>query len=528
MIPSGDFDGDGAADLLSFEFPATDPAALTTPSPRLVSLLRGRDGAVLWTRELSGRVLPAPLGPQGRQGVAAIEGPQAGDECKGVCLVAHTTIGSASTEHRPNGRAVVLGALDAGGQDVWSREFQPGVGADVLLSLHRDETGAAEEKASRYEDQPEFGGMLQATPGPALDFVVGLLDRQEAAGQAAATTTAMVVDGGDGSTRATVEVTTASRQPVAFAAGDLDGDGLDDFVLTHAPLTGRITAYRGTDAAPFWTTPAAFVPAYAAVSSLGDLDEDGRAELLVEGADRFLNADDSLWILDGATGGLRLQLPEGDILHVAGDVDGNGRSELLHQEIVFQEGQGWQARYTLLDLDGDVVASRTYTYQGEVRSGGTMGDLDGDGIADAAHRVSPSLAVAVSGRTLEPVIEGDLGAPLGASLDQVEDEEGDDLVLVRAGTGATLVVTAQDGADGRGLWTRQLPVPPGLAMSTLQSSVTAADANADGVPDVVLNLQLEEDDPPTITNLFGLLSDPERVVLAWVLDGRNGAPFWEA
>src|SRR5262249_40575706 len=74
-----------------------------------------------------------------------------------------------------------------------------------------------------------------------------------------------------------------------LAAGDFDGQPGNEVVACG--LDGHVYAFRGTDGSTLWTSPSAltcFMP------SIADLNGDGKAEVIVEGA-----------ILDGATGSVK-------------------------------------------------------------------------------------------------------------------------------------------------------------------------------------------------------------------------------
>ena len=538
LRPAGDLDGDGLADILSTERAAPDaqvPAVASVGAmEQIVTARRGLDGQVLWERTLEGDLFPADVGPGGAAGLLAVDGPGADEICPGQCAWAYSTIGETYAEHPFLPRPLALTALDGEGEPVWERTFEPVPGGHATVH-----TPNLEIRAGRVEDQPAFAGVLQAAPGPALDLLVVLSDRLEAAGEVTATTTAMILDGANGQVTTSVEVSTGGAQPSARPVGDLDGDGLDDLVLTDAPEDGGLAAYAGADGRALWTNSASVVPGEFSVTDLGDVNGDGLDDLAVGGKDDIFDDSEEprVSLVDGATGARVFTLFANALVSV-GDLDEDGRDELVALD-TSSDSSGRTIRYRLLDGSGVELAGRSYEVSRapadqflQLRIRMQMGDLDGDGIQDLGHfvtHVSEAAHVtegtAVSGATLAPVFQGPAGDPVFTRLaDDEEPVSGPDLVRVVGEADDTVAISAQEGGTGTLLWTSRFALGPDLEGRKLTSEVAAADVNGDGISDVVVNVSIPRPDEVLIPTVYSIPQG--NAVVSWVLDGRDGGLLW--
>lgn len=535
---AGDLDADGLPDAMSVEYtPPTadiDGVASIGGLEQLVTARRGASGSVLWSKTLEGAIYPARIGSVGSDGFISAQGPTVDEFCPSTCVWASTGLPGGilvTTKRSVAVEPLILTAVGPDGTEVWTRRFEPLPGAHVLA-----ESPTADVRASRAEDEPAFAGLLRG-PGGVTDVLVSLADRTELADQVQATTTVLVLEGKGGQTRVSIDFTSTGPQPSPRPAGDLDGDGVDDFVVAHAAGSGSLAAFDGRDGSPLWTIPGPLVLTNFWILPVRDVDGDGRGELVLLGIDDIFDDEPApLRLLDGATGAVRLSV-EADTLVPVGDLDGDGVLELLTQGVSSLDSNSSLISYRLLDLGGNVLASREYTaarkpgessIHVELRT--RLGDLDEDGFEDVGHVVVGSSegqarrdGLAISGRTLAPAFEGLAGEPVLASLG---GQAGDDLMLVSAGgSSASIVATAQDGASGAPIWTAQLPVDPDLDLKTLQARVESADVNGDGTADLLLSAQLarpEDDDVPPLD----LEPGPWAGRPAWVLDGRDGRLIW--
>lgn len=104
---------------------------------------------------------------------------------------------------------------------------------------------------------------------------------------------------------------------------DFDGDGAPEIGLANAEVYSVYEA----DGTVLWSHPCTDASSHATGSSVFDFDADGQAEVLY--ADEI-----TLWVLDGATGTVRLEDPlhTSRTLHefpIAADVDGDGETEIV-------------------------------------------------------------------------------------------------------------------------------------------------------------------------------------------------------
>jgi hypothetical protein len=119
---------------------------------------------------------------------------------------------------------------------------------------------------------------------------------------------------------------------------DVDGDALADLVLSGG--FGEIFIYRNRGAGRFDAARSIVAPSEIVASAVGDLDGDGRPDLVTAGADRTLEIRLGLSDAPGQTAKLPLA-PE--LLEVA-NVDGRGSGEIIVASLGFESGdvQLWQ------------------------------------------------------------------------------------------------------------------------------------------------------------------------------------------
>lgn len=519
VLPAGDLDADGRADVISLqrEPPFVEGSVARVTGPTVVAAWRGADGSVLWERQVPAElVVPAAVGPAGDPGVLAVEGPVAPDASESFARRHADGIGIGFATSRRT-QPLSLTALSTGGGVAWTRSFDPAPFGAVFAFL----PGQGTEVVATYR-RPIFAGTLQATPSPAEEVLVSVITRVEAGGEIRSRTEVLVLEGRDGSVVTGLQIEAEGTVPTTRPVADLDGDGLDDFVVLREASPNGLTARRGVDGAALWSNPG-LVPAFRfTVRSVGDVSGDGIADLAVGGLDGPGDDVPQQALLDGATG-THAFTAAGETLGAVGDITGDGRRELISQ-LTRQRENAVEVLYQLFEPTGRPIASRHFLHDppatGEAvaaRLFPTAGDLDRDGALDAAHELTfrpregdvRRLGVAASGRTLEPVFEGEAGLPLFASL----DGRGDDLALLARGTRGTLLATAQDGATGAALWRRHLPVDEGWRL-VLTDAFSGGDVDGDGVADVLLSARLQSE-PSSLTELR-----------AWILGGTDGALLW--
>ena len=515
LIPAGDLDGDGGPDVVSVErqWVGVSEVGRLSALPTLTAR-RGADGAVLWEREEGAfQVHPTALGPEGKPGVLLVRGNWTRSESGGSFIF-----------HRVEANYVDLLALGGDGSNLWRFTTDSGI---VAGAGYVDETDG-NQQASVWERYPTLAGTISATESPATDALVLFLTRRETPDHIESTLDISVVDGADGQIAWSRTVQTVDTRPSVQPAGDLDGDGLEDFVVLREPTFGGVTARRGTDGAKLWTNQGSIVPySVGPVDDLGDVTGDGIDDLAVRGTGGSpADTTPRISVLDGRTGELLFAEVGSTITAVGALNDEEPRpSAFVTQRYVSTPERA--VLYRLLDPEGAFLAERVIEEPAEpdtyIAWLPPAGDLDDDGVAEVGHILRSISAVEgttervriVSGRTLISIFDG-IALPLGRSL----DGSGHDLVTVLRPSAGTWSVTARDGASGATLWSGGLAADAGYPRPD-DIHVAASDVDGDGVADVVLDTRSSR----AVQRATG--PGRESIGHSWVLSGIDGRVLWE-
>ncbi len=324
-------------------------------------------------------------------------------------------------------------------------------------------------------------------------------------------------------------------------AGDVNGDGFSD-VIVGAPdysgdqsSEGRAFVYLGSSsglaALPSWTVEGnQTVSEFGiAVSAAGDVNGDGFVDVMV-GAASFTN-DQALegraFVYHGSALGLatipawmtegnQVLCQFGASLSAAGDVNGDGFSDVIIGAPLFDNGQNDEGRaFVYHGSAGGLGGVPAWTSEGQQNGAqfavavAMAGDVNGDGFSDVIvgapgfdngeadegrgfvyHGSSTGLAFAAAW-TIEP---NQIGAALGASVSTAGDVNGDGYSDVLLGAthfdnshvnegGAFVYLGAASGLATVAAWTAE----SNQAEARLGSSVSmAGDVNGDGYADVVV------------------------------------------
>jgi VCBS repeat protein len=338
------------------------------------------------------------------------------------------------------------------------------------------------------------------------------------------------------------EVRAAEGHAKAIAVGDLNGDGLDDVVLTSTPATiaqagtsGRLLVFlqgkNGKLAAPV---------SYAASAgysvALGDVNGDGKKDVVVDGVGVFLqsgggklramethaasegsqrvrvadfngdrrddvaslpaspDADDvELFLQEGGALGpgrpFALRQPGCDDLD-AGDVNGDGRADLV---VVSDRGSLTQNIAVLPQIAGGGFGEPSYYDTGEdLHTGVAIGDVNGDGRDDilvisggGKNGSAPFPHVGVLLRQAD----GDFGSavfyeaaatPTAIEVADMDLDGRDDVVVLHDGGQVGVYVQGADGFLGI---ERRFALPAGSYKNP--HGLAVGDVDGDGLPDVV-------------------------------------------
>lgn len=294
--------------------------------------------------------------------------------------------------------------------------------------------------------------------------------------------------------------------PVVINLTDDDGDGLVDhrdvpdivfvaFEGIHYGGSSALTAISGADGATLWSVldPMGYQPRGTGGIAAGDLDGDGVPEIVVTAIEGLLcvHADGTFaWLAPAAL--------DSSAMPAIGDLDGDGVPEIVVGRMVFEhdgaarwtgtEGQGgaYHVASFPADLDGDglaeVIAGNTvYEHDGTVRwfdglhdGKPAVADFDGDGAAEV---------VRVFGETVQ-LTDGD-GTPLwtyaltdlGGGAPTVADFDGDGAPEI--GVASQSLYRMLD-ADGTLLWS--MPIED---VSSAMTGSSAFDFEGDGAIEVV-------------------------------------------
>jgi hypothetical protein len=456
-----DIDGDGVGDVLSARLFARTPA---------LKVLSGRTGRTLWsvpsaTNTLAAVYVPAP---NGKSVMVVLSETDTGQE---------TPVGGGQVD------AFTVSAVNPKtGAAQWS--------TTVTGVIEDDPTDAV------FAGLGELDGVLMrknTTPYLLLDrYVVDF-------GAATVTTsvTPMAIDATNGNVVHPGAPLGGDGYTFATPVGDLDGDGVDDYLVCASGDAPAIGARSGTTGQPIWTTDSTSNSFLISLATSPDLSGDHKQDLLLGW---FGDSGPTVDAVNGSTGA-NVWTAAGDYGVPIGDIDHDGRSDTR----VVVDG----ARITLSAMSG---TGRRLWSRDILSPSGTRGlvwdagDLDGDHADDAyiefasAKPNTPAKSGdIVGGRTGASRAVPDLGWALGVSL------RGGAPSFVR-GVAAKkgFALTAFDGRTDRALW---------------RTVVNASDVQQVAMLDEV---SLGHGHVGLLALLMGRFSDT--VVL---LDGRHGTTLWK-
>lgn len=275
---------------------------------------------------------------------------------------------------------------------------------------------------------------------------------------------------GDGTFGAAANWTVAGN-PLAVAAGDLDGDGKRDLVV--ATLLG-VSTLRGNGDGTFQPEVQAASGWVGWWVTLHDLDGDKRPDLLVNGdvLRVLLNKGDGTFAAP-----VSLATASNPHLPAVGDLDGDGVADLVVPSFV--EG----VVSVLRGLGHGTFAPAVQVQTGAGAASAALADLDGDGLLD--------LVVAnYTGRRVS-VLVGKGDGTFGAPTDYDPGDRPYQVALVDADQNGTLdiVTTLVDASavsvllgDGTGAFSAARTTTEALEWPVL---FAVADVDGDGRPDLV-------------------------------------------
>lgn len=329
-------------------------------------------------------------------------------------------------------------------------------------------------------------------------------------------------------TRATPPGITFGADGRSLAVGDLDNDGVDDLVMgfaecafgdcdspTGAQRVGVVRAFSGADGSLLleltgqpWTNPAQ-IDGFGWAIALADLTGDGALDILVGAplasnargrVDAFSNSGAHLYSIDGPANAQRY----GERILTVGDASRDGRDDflVLDSQALGRSPTLWSHR----GKDGSVMHSRTVLSHRVT----VMGDRNNDGVPEYACG-SPDLPVPIERARAFRADTGAIAYQLLAAegflawLGDIDDDGFGEFVQFFS--------VYEWRAPNQYVLDSPLGLPP---FPVPRRTVTAADFDADGAPDVVTVLGAVFDVP-----------DPslDRLVLTSARAGRTYAVF---
>lgn len=318
-FPARDLDGDGSPEIIEWEITyalsfgtggQTDPLGPAEEFRTVITIRSGDNGKRLWKKKFDDFVFPVDtIVADGRPGIVAIGG-------------LFSFFGSSGERH------VDFHSLKGkSGKRLWFRSFSAVAAGDYFTHV--------------AEDAPLALSFAQALPGKPVDIVLTLGTEVSTLLASSVTSRVVVVDGASGSETAHINLDVGvDWMPYATAVSDLDGDGLQDYVVVNNPgidlggpqeppsVGGTLYARRGTDGSQIWTTSGLNLYDFAWATRLPDVvgEKTGEVALLTPNDPNW--REFAVYLFDGTTGIQRWKKLGFGVM-VPGDVNQDGRPDLL-------------------------------------------------------------------------------------------------------------------------------------------------------------------------------------------------------
>ena len=379
LTDAGDLDGDGKNELVDVRTRLEYDDTLGFRETVRLEAFRGSDGKALWNRALPAAAIVFPIFT-----TVGVDGK------RGVVVVSYEIVEDGTDNAGGGYGAVTVASFDGAGTPLWVRELGGSYGYAPLTYA----AGATDVEAE-----------IDAVAGGGKDLLLRTVLFTDAGSPADRRTTAQqfsILDGATGVVRPVGQPTQTEFAGSVLAAGDLDGDQLDDIVteVGSGGSVGLVALSSTVAGKELWRLAQfATTDAETYLVRLPDVTGDGRADvgaetlvfgggIIVIGPGRKPSGptqpSSTMTLIDGARGTVAWA-KKGSRLMVLGNADRKAGAEVAIGTGVYGSGKAGftVAAYT---ATGRRLWSVTRTVKGvdDVDSSGfgEIGDVGTDGVAD--------------------------------------------------------------------------------------------------------------------------------------------------
>ncbi|HZW79628.1 MAG TPA: FG-GAP-like repeat-containing protein [Candidatus Deferrimicrobiaceae bacterium] len=319
----------------------------------------------------------------------------------------------------------------------------------------------------------------------------------------------ILLGNGDGTFQSAVSYNSGDGYPTSIAIGDINGDGKLDLAVADQCATGNcpngaVTLLLGNGDGTFQAATG-YSPGeqYAAAVAMGDVNEDGKLDLLVLSSCSSCSSDSVSVLLGYGNGALAAARTYGSGGYNAqavavGDVNGDGQPDLVvANQCAVINCSGGTLGVLLGNSDGTFRPAVAYNSGGFQPYAIVVQDVNGDGKADlvvanacasgACGNGSVGILLGNGDGTFQPALVYGSGAPSALSI-VVADVNGDgkpDVVVGNLCVNSSDCSTSTFGVLlGNGDGTFQ-PATTFATGGQSTYSIAVADVNGDGKPDLL-------------------------------------------